>query len=91
MYVYSPWQLNTCVIQVVIFAQDNSKFTKFLIESEEAFDRYFKQASYNQQPIEKLYTLEDVYSQITLIVNSVSFINSSLHVYSYSYSCYTCT
>lgn len=67
-------------LQVVIFAQDNSKFTRFLIESEEAFDRYFKQVSYNQQPVEKLYILEDVYSQITRIVNSVSSINSSLHV-----------
>ena len=55
-----------------IFARENAKFTRFLIGNEEAFDRYFKQTTYNEEGIEKLYMLRDVYNQITLIVDSVS-------------------
>lgn len=55
--------------QVIMYANDNSKFTKFLIKNKEAFEHYFKQTKYNQD-IEKLYTLQDVYDQITVIVDS---------------------
>ena len=54
-----------------MFAIDNSKFTKFLIRNDEAFNHYFKQTKCNQD-IDKLYTLQDVYDQITVIVDSVS-------------------
>ena len=54
-----------------MFANDNSKFTKFLIKNKEAFEHYFKQTKWNQD-IDKLYTLQDVYDQITVIVDSVS-------------------
>ena len=43
-----------------MFADDNSKFTKFLIKNNDAFKHYFKQTKCNQD-IDKLYTLQDVY------------------------------
>ena len=61
----------------MIFANDNSKFTKFLIGNEQAFDLYFKLTECDQsQQVEKLYTLQDVYSQVDLIVDSVSSITA---------------
>ena len=57
-----------------MFANENSKFTRFLITNREAFEHYFKQTKCNQD-IGKLYTLQDVYDQITLIVDSVSCIH----------------
>ena len=54
-----------------MFAGSNAKFTTFLIKNKEAFQHYFKQTKCNQD-IDKLYTLKDVYEQITLIVDSVS-------------------
>ena len=57
----------------MIFANDNSKFTKFLIGNEQAFELYFKLTECDpSQQVEKLYTLQDVYSQVDLIVDSVS-------------------
>ena len=61
--------------QVSIFAHNNSKLTRFLIGNEEAFNRYFKQTTVNEEGIEKLYMLRDVYAQIALIVDSVSCTN----------------
>ena len=70
-----------------MFADDNSKFTKFLIKNKEAFEHYFKLTKCNQD-IDKLYTLQDVYDQITVIVNAVSCLKEILamcrHLYSYS-------
>ena len=60
-----------------MFADDNSKFTKFLIKNKEAFEHYFKLTKCNQD-IDKLYTLQDVYDQITVIVNSVSCLKDML-------------
>ena len=39
--------------------------------SQEAFELYFKRTKCSEE-MEKLYKLEDVYNQITLIVDSVS-------------------
>ena len=65
----------------MIFANDNSKFTKFLIGNEQAFELYFKLTRCDQsQAVEKLYTLQDVYSQIDLIVDSVSCVTSYVYV-----------
>ena len=58
-------------LQVFLFAQSTSRFTKFVMGSQEAFELYFKQTKCNEE-LEKLYKLEDVYNQIALIVNSVS-------------------
>lgn len=58
-------------MQVAIFAQSNSKFTRFLISNKEAFDHYFTLTECNQDT-NKLYTLQDVYNHITHVVNSVS-------------------
>ena len=60
-----------------MYANDNSKFTQFLIKNKEAFEHYFKQTKYNQD-IEKLYTLQDVYDQITVIVDSVSYLKGDI-------------
>ena len=54
-----------------MFAGSNAKFTTFFVKNKEAFQHYFKQTKYNQD-IDNLYTLKDVYDQITLIVDSVS-------------------
>lgn len=62
-----------------MFGNENSKFTRFLIKNQEAFEHYFKQTKCNQD-IEKLYTLQDVYDQITLIVDSVSYIHKLILV-----------
>ena len=65
----------------MIFANDNSKFTKFLIGNEQAFELYFKLTRCDQsQEVEKLYTLQDVYSQVDLIVDSVSCVTSYVYV-----------
>lgn len=58
-------------LQVLIFANNNSKFTRFLIGNENAFELYFKQTKCDElQEVEKLYTLQDVYNQVHLIVDS---------------------
>ena len=54
-----------------MFADSNAKFTTFLVKNKGAFQHYFKQTKCNQD-IDNLYTLKDVYDQITLIVDSVS-------------------
>lgn len=58
-----------------MFAQENSKFTRFLIKNEKAFKLYFKQTNCNHEEVDDLFTLQDVYNQITLVVNSVSCLN----------------
>ena len=55
-----------------MFGGENSKFTRFLIRNKETFEHYFTQTKCDQD-IEKLYTLQDVYDQITIIVDSVSY------------------
>ena len=66
MYVYIGF------LKVCVFAGESSKFTRFLIGTQEAFEFYFKQNKCNQE-VDKLYTDQDVYDQITHIVNSVSY------------------
>ena len=70
---------NYC-IQVIRFGNENSKFTRFLIRNKEAFEHYFKQTKCNQD-IEKLYTLQDVYDQITIIVDSVSYAHNYINTH----------
>ena len=63
-------------MKVVIFANENSKFTRFLIGNEDAFELLFKETKIKcdqPQEVEKLYTLRDVYNQVNLIVDSVSY------------------
>ena len=63
-------------MKVVIFANENSKFTRFLIGNEDAFELLFKETKIKcdqPQEVEKLYRLQDVYHQVDLIVNSVSY------------------
>ena len=60
------------ILKVMIFARENSKFTRFLIKNEKAFKLYFKHTTCNGKEVDDLFTLQDVYNQITLVVNSVS-------------------
>ena len=60
----------------MMFARENSKFTRFLIKNKKAFELYFKQTKCNQEEVDELFTLQDVYNQITLVVNSVSCLNT---------------
>ena len=63
-------------LKVMIFANENSKFTRFLTGNGDAFELYFKQSKIKcdqPQEVEKLYTLRDVYNQVNLIVDSVSY------------------
>ena len=71
---YVAMQLCVQFLQVVMYSGNNAKFTTFLIKNKEAFEHYFKQTKCNQD-VDKLYTLKDVYEQITLIVDSVSCTN----------------
>ena len=58
-----------------MFAEENYKFTKFLINNQEAFKHYFIQSNCNGEEVDKLFTIREVYSQITRIVESVSCID----------------
>ena len=72
------------IFKVLIFANNNSKFTRFLIGNENAFELYFKQTKCDElQEVEKLYTLQDVYNQVHLIVDSVSHAYVCMYISTY--------
>ena len=60
----------------MIFANINSKLTRFLIGNKQAFELSFKQIEIGcdqSQEVDKLYTLQDVYRQVDHIVEYVSY------------------
>ena len=62
-------------LQVVFHAFDKFKITSFLIEANNDFRHYFTytEGSNNCDGEVKLYTIDDVYNQIQLIVEKVSY------------------
>jgi len=59
-------------LQVALFGEENTNIPKFLIQSQKAFQLHFTQSRCDHGLVNELYKVEDVYSQITHIVNAVS-------------------
>ena len=63
-------------LQVFFHAYDKFKITSFIIEANDDFRQYFtdSEGSGNCDGKVKLYTIDDIYNQIQLIVEKVSYI-----------------
>jgi len=57
---------------VSFYAIDKSKVTKFVADNHKVFRKNFIISDSNDQPVENLYKLPEVYRQITRVVKAVS-------------------